>query len=655
VSEASGPGGPGGAGGMAGLATITCPFCQAVVPEARFCGACGAHLAGGGAQGARRLHSYAAFPDEHVLHLSAVSALFPHLSHRARAPFRAGFVLAVVLLAVFALAGTSGPLVALSALSVPLLFLLYIWEVDPYEGTFLLPTALCLLVGAGLGAGWAVVGGGYVDRAFEPSAGPSLTNGAAIVAAVAVPGVGQLLMALPMVAVRALQRGRVEALDGFVAGATGALGFTLAATVDLMAPWLSNGQLTHQGFLSNLTQVFLRGISLPLVSALTTGLVGASFWLSAGSRSARLGGLWLTSLPFTLSVALLVQIGLGFTDVAALSEPVVIVVHLGAIGALILAVRGVVHYVLLHEAVEVRIGPARLCPHCAHLVAAMAFCPECGVAERSTARAHRLWAEAAAAGVPGTASLPSGRLRLGGHLGLLATLSAGLGLLAGLLTVVAVFAPAGPPAPCNPLRCEGPPVRPAPSSPRRQALPGPLLLGQFGERSYTSATGFSLVYFPAFPLPHSSTVIPVGVASTNDAVSLSYPVPAAYGGRSQLIVTGQPYSGEAVALVQALVDANWPGAQEAYEVPGAWVGYRLGFGEAFDYEPADAASSLTPERIIVLAAVEEGFGIAVIAHGSFLGQVGDKSPWWDGHPSPADLNAAYVADASEVVNSIRWP
>jgi hypothetical protein len=438
-----------------------------------------------------------------------------------------------------------------------------------------------------------------------------------------------------MVAVRALQRGRVEALDGFVAGATGALGFTLAATIDLMAPWLSSGQLTHQGFLSNLTQVFLRGISLPVVSAMTTGLVGAGLWLSPGSRSASLGGLWLTSLPFTLFLALIV------------------------------AVRVVVHHVLLHEAVEVRIGPARVCAHCAHLVPAMAFCPECGVAERSTARPHRAVAEApSAAGGPGRLQAGDagqlqaggpGRLRLGGHLGLLAALSGGLALLSGLLTVVAVFAPTGPPAPCDPLRCEGPPVRPALSRSGRQALPGPLLLGQFGERTYTSATGFSLVYFPVFQLPHSSTVVPVEVATTNDALALTYPMPASDGGSSQLVVIGQRYTGDPVALVEDVVDANWPGAREVYEVPGAWVGYRLGFGGAFDYEPADAASSLMPERIIVLGAVQDGFGLAVIAHGSLLGQVGDKSPWWNGHPSPADLNAAYVADGTDVVNSLRWP
>src|SRR5277367_3824071 len=176
------------------LATVACPYCGVVVPDARFCGACGAHLVHTGLRASQRLHCYAAFPDEPVFRLSVITSLFPHLSHRAKAPFRVGLGLALVLLLVFALIGTSAPLIAVAALSVPLLFLLYVWEVDPYEGSFLTPTFICLLLGAGLGAGWAIVGGSYVDKALVPSLTSSLTDGTSLVAALAVPAIGQLLM-----------------------------------------------------------------------------------------------------------------------------------------------------------------------------------------------------------------------------------------------------------------------------------------------------------------------------------------------------------------------------------------------------------------------------------------------------------------------------
>jgi RNA polymerase subunit RPABC4/transcription elongation factor Spt4 len=371
------------------LATVVCPYCDVVVPDARFCGACGAHLVSSGFQASQRLNSYAAFPDEPVARFSVITSLFPHLSHRAKAPFRVGFGVFLILLLVFSLAATSAPLIAVSALGVPLLFLIYIWEVDPYEGSFLPPTLVCLLLGAGLGAGWAIIGGGYVDKALLPSFAFSLTSGSSVVAAVLVPGIGQLLMCVPFVIAKRFQRGPLESLDGFVAGATGALGFTLAATIDLMAPWLSNGQLTHESFLANITQVILRGVTLPLISAMATGYVGAAFWAKTGSRATSAQGKWLTSPVVALVLALLMQIGLGFTDIAALSDAVLVGIHLAALGALILAMRIGMHHVLLHEALEVRIGAPRVCANCSHLVPAMAFCPQCGVAERAVARPHR--------------------------------------------------------------------------------------------------------------------------------------------------------------------------------------------------------------------------------------------------------------------------
>lgn len=78
------------------LATMECPFCSIVVPDARYCGACGAHLVHGGFRASQRFHSYVAFPDGSVLRLSTDTSLFPHLSHGAKAPFRIGFAISVV-------------------------------------------------------------------------------------------------------------------------------------------------------------------------------------------------------------------------------------------------------------------------------------------------------------------------------------------------------------------------------------------------------------------------------------------------------------------------------------------------------------------------------------------------------------------------------
>jgi hypothetical protein len=65
---------------------------------------------------------------------------------------------------------------------------------------------------------------------------------------------------------------------------------------------------------------------------------------------------------------------------------------LAALGVLTLAMRVGLHYVLLHEALDVSIGAPRVCANCSHLVPAMAFFPQCGVADRAVARPHRVGA-----------------------------------------------------------------------------------------------------------------------------------------------------------------------------------------------------------------------------------------------------------------------
>ncbi len=370
------------------LSTVECPYCGVVVPDAGFCGACGAHLTADGPRGSQRLHSYAAFPDEPVLRLSQVSALFPHLSHRAKAPFRAALGVIIVLLVVFAVAGTAAPLMAVCALGVPLLFVLYLFDVDPYEGSFVVPTVICILLGAALGAGWALVASPYVDWALQPAVFSSLTSGRSLVAAVIVPGVAQLLMCVPVAIVWIMQRKAMESLDGFVAGATGALGFTLASTITLLSPWLGNGQLLHQSVTTTLAQAMIRGLSWPLVSAMVTGLIGAAWCVTLGQGPTAARGRWLASPIFALLIALAVQIGLGFAAIAVLPQTALILVNLLAIAAIIVVMRVALHHVLLHEAQDVVVGPPRVCAQCSHLVPIMPFCPNCGVADRAVAR-HR--------------------------------------------------------------------------------------------------------------------------------------------------------------------------------------------------------------------------------------------------------------------------
>ena len=133
------------------------------------------------------MHAHSAFPDEGVFRLAVVSSLFPRLAADSRAAYRAAFGVIAVLLVVMAAAGLQAPVIAVSALAVPLLFLIYLYEVDPTEARFAVPTAAVFVTGAALGVAWGLVAGPVVSGSLIPQLAASLTTSGALASAVAVP------------------------------------------------------------------------------------------------------------------------------------------------------------------------------------------------------------------------------------------------------------------------------------------------------------------------------------------------------------------------------------------------------------------------------------------------------------------------------------
>jgi hypothetical protein len=219
-------------------------------------------------------------------------------------------------------------------------------------------------------------------------------------------------------------------------------------------------------------------------------------------------------------------------------------------------------------------------------------------------------------------------------------LLAGLSVLTIIFVLIAVVAPPGPPPHCGPLQCQGPPVR-HPGATQNASAGAPVTNGV----RYTNNQGFSLRYQQTSGDPSS--------AATSTGITLNY----AYGGHgdtTQVQVFGEPAEGTSdQGIVQAIVSQVAPGAQPVYQVPGAMVGYEPGYGEAFDVQSASSDGSTTTTRIIVIGAVHNNFGIAVIAVGKLLAPVTPSSSFWNGHPSPANVAAAYFADP--VINSIIFP
>ncbi len=372
------------------LPLVPCPHCGVEVPDAHFCGACGAHFHAEKRRAARRYHAYAAFPEEPVIRLAITTSLFPHLSHHTKNLFRAATAGIALLLVVLAIWGAEAPLIAVASLGFPLLFVLYLFEIDGPEKTSLrVPVGAALLVGGILGVGWGEIGSHFVNEALSPSlnASPEARCNS-ITTAIVVPLAGVVLTSTTALIVRTARARRLEALDGFVIGAGGALGFVLTAAIVQLSSLLRGGQLSQLPFTNTVTLAIIRGLTVPVTAAVTIGLVGCTLWVQRRDNSPSQRR-WLTLPAAAVGFAALLQVGLGFADLANLVDSELLVVHLAAMAVAILGMRLALHHTLLHERHDPSVGVPYVCAHCHHAVPLMQFCPQCGIARHATSPGRR--------------------------------------------------------------------------------------------------------------------------------------------------------------------------------------------------------------------------------------------------------------------------
>ena len=168
--------------GRLAMATVSCPVCGKRVAAGAFCARCGAHLSP--QRGDRpewlRIRAYAAAPGEHVLRLSVVSSLFPRVPRRCVSAFRVGLAALLAVLVVCALLRWQPPLIALSTVGLPLVFLTYLRLSDVYYDLPVRTLVVTALLAVGLGVGWALLTGPVIAHSYDVTLLSGMTGGRAL-------------------------------------------------------------------------------------------------------------------------------------------------------------------------------------------------------------------------------------------------------------------------------------------------------------------------------------------------------------------------------------------------------------------------------------------------------------------------------------------
>jgi hypothetical protein len=349
------------------------------VPEGDFCGHCGAHLT---TASATRRHAFAAVPSEPVAHLSIVTTLFPHLTHRRGGAFRWSLVGGSALVVLLAALHLFAPATAVATFLLPVLYLLYLYEVEVYEDEPWLVIGVTMVAGAVLGF--------LFTSTLEAAAAQLNLNGddstGFLLAGIVVPIATQALMLAGPLFLYQFRSKLREPLDGLTFGAASALGFTLASTLAALGPLIAGPLFGTGSAMDWALRLLQAGLLVALINASTTGLITASLWLHRYDLR-RSRGAWYASILTTLVVALGAQILVGvlsFVIPDLITQ--VVITALAAVG-LLLYLRLVIHRALLAEGALHEIGPDAPCPECHRVVPTMLFCPACGV-NRSASSKH---------------------------------------------------------------------------------------------------------------------------------------------------------------------------------------------------------------------------------------------------------------------------
>ncbi|MDE3229430.1 MAG: PrsW family intramembrane metalloprotease [Chloroflexota bacterium] len=383
---------------------MRCPQCGRETPPGAYCGFCGARLPQGDAgvpkhhAGRMRAHAYAADPHESVFTPALITTIFPHLPPRRATVARWALGIGVLVVVGIALGRYVPIAIVLGAALLPILYLIYFYDVAVYEDEPVIVLALTFIAGALLGAGMSLLFYRTLigQRGLSLSGGPSASY--VLLSGVALPLLGQLLMLVgPLILYFARPRFS-DILDGLVFGVASALGFAAAQSV-VYSWYIIRGPLqAGGGFLDWAAPALRVTLVTPLLYAATTGLICAALWLRRDPRVRQRPRTLATALPFALLAAALGQVIPSLlTDLIPGQIRSFIWYALAALVLLLIA-RVSLHLGLLEKGAEAD-GAAGLvrCQNCQQMTADLTFCSHCGVALRAGSKRAARRARAASA------------------------------------------------------------------------------------------------------------------------------------------------------------------------------------------------------------------------------------------------------------------
>jgi hypothetical protein len=381
---------------------LECPRCRADLPEvAHFCHICGQDQR---SSDLARRKSFAAKPDEPVASFALISSIMPRGVGQRPQTYRIALTIALVVALIAAIFGAMPIAVLVAAFAIPIVYIVYIYDVNLWEDEPIPVTGLAFALTGVLAIGftilWTWLRGPvpYGTPTFEGSLSRAPEVGPFLVVALVVPIVGEAIRQVGPVML-ASRPEFDDLMDGLTFGVISGVSYACFDTIVRHWDLLTGGlQAQDPGLWVSL--IFLEGFVKPLIFGTATGIACAEF-SGLGRGYDGFTPRYLRGLAEAVLANIAYQAGtylFAFVGSATLGVILSITWGLVILGILILRIRNVLHLGLMEAALErsARAGEIgaedelQFCAQCElPLLPHAAFCNACGTAVRVQAKAHK--------------------------------------------------------------------------------------------------------------------------------------------------------------------------------------------------------------------------------------------------------------------------
>ena len=368
---------------------MDCPRCTTPLPEvAQFCHVCGTDLV---REDGGRKASFALKPDEPVASFALVSTIMPHGARGRPTTYRLALEITLALVALAAIVGAVPIAVMIAAFAVPVVYIVYLYDVNLWEDEPLTVTGAAFVVALALGTGWtllwvALSGNTPSLHVTAGVGGPTILG--FLIAGVLAPVVGEVIREAGPLFLASRPKFE-ELMDGLTFGVISGVAYATGDTLVKHWPLITGGFSSGNDGGGWLALLVLEGFIKPLVLGTATGIACAEF-SGLGEGYAGFTDRYFRGFGEAVLASVLYFGGtylLSFVANPVVGTVISILWGLALLAVLIVRVRTVLHKALLEAALESQarnagVGPdgsLAFCGRCEMpLLPGAAFCGSCG-------------------------------------------------------------------------------------------------------------------------------------------------------------------------------------------------------------------------------------------------------------------------------------